>query len=363
MGNARQSNLVFMESCPVENSQIPDLPKNVSHGVAVVVPSDGLTLPSVLFCGGLLPKTGYSSKCFGYELDGFNDIRESAFGETSEWTEEVSLRTPRANAAITLLDRNDAALFGQTARVWVTGGRSSKKVVLDSSEILEKVDGTWTVTEGPKLVDPIASHCAVEVNKPSSQQQTFVIGGGYFDSSLNKFVRRADVTMYEGLESSKERPLKTPRSGHACTLVSEGDEPTGIMVAGGLKESREMLDSVEFLDLTRKDWIELAPLPRKLTGAKMIMKLRVPTLIGGTGYPAGKLSRQVSELEFSKDILAYKEDGWPAWTKIGEVLETVAYHDVLSLDSDICLSIETETRKITQATEGPAVFDDGLDIR
>ena len=73
VGNVSQSSNVFMESCPIEGNQIPDMPRNISHGVAAYLPNS--LPPSLLFCGGLIPETGPSSQCFEYKIENSDNIR------------------------------------------------------------------------------------------------------------------------------------------------------------------------------------------------------------------------------------------------------------------------------------------------
>ena len=99
------------------------------------------------------------------------------------------------------------------------------------------------------------------------------------------------------------------RSGHACTFIKS--QSVGLMVAGEQRATKQMLESVEYLDLAdggAAGWKELIPLPRKLTGAKLIMKLGLPTLIGETGYTTEENNgnRNNGNLVFSKDVLSYK---------------------------------------------------------
>ena len=138
------------------------------------------------------------------------------------------------------------------------------------------------------------------------------------------------------------------------------------MVAGGQRATKDMLDSVEYLDLAEggtAEWRELTSLPRKLTGAKLIMKLDLPTFIGGTGYTAeeNNKNRNIGNLVFSKDVLSYKLN---SWVKTGEVAETVAYHEVVVLNSDLCVGLKEQDREERMTTEEEEWnSDDFVDIR
>ena len=379
VGNVSQSSNVFMESCPIEGNQIPDMPRNISHGVAAYLPNS--LSPSLLFCGGLIPETGPSSQCFEYIIENTNDIREASFAEPSEWKETVQLGRPRANSAITFLPE-------ASCNVWITGGRSSKRVVLDTTEILEKntLTNGWTVTEGPKLMTPSASHCAVHVPEPGDNHQqrklsdpnnnVFIIGGAQFDSESRKFVMTDLVQIFtwtfqfgifdkETAVAREHSRLKRARSGHACAVVNESQK-VGLMVAGGQRATKDMLDSVEYLDLAEggtAEWRELTPLPRKLTGAKLIMKLGLPTLIGGAGYTTEDAigNRKIDDLVFSNNVLSYKLN---SWVKTGEVAETVAYHEVVALNLDLCVGLKEQDREERMTTEDEGwSFEDLIPIR
>ena len=67
------------------------------------------------------------------------------------WKKAATLRVPRAFAtSVPLSD----------GRLWILGGLGSK-TILQTTEILqEKADGTWKVTQGPNLPNPLFGHCA-----------------------------------------------------------------------------------------------------------------------------------------------------------------------------------------------------------
>ena len=349
VGNRSKTSTVFMESCPEEGSQIPDLPRKISHGVGAYLPASTSKVPSdslLLMCGGFDLDTGPSSECFEYKVSATENVLDAIFSEPSEWIQTTNMQKPRANAAISVIGNN---------KVWISGGRSSRRVVLDSTEVMQKLGDAWTVTEGPDLGRKLASHCAVTVPKERSFPQTiYLTGGANFDSKQSKFVLTNTVTLFKVIEGELEGPnslsgMRTARSGHACTLVTNQEKSLGIMVAGGKSAANDMLDSVEFLDFSGDRWKELAPLPKKLSGAKMMMKPDLyaehggaPILIGGTGFKAG--GKKVEDLLFSKDIIAYSNSS-NTWSKVGEVVETVAYHELVSIESDICLDIKIEVER------------------
>ena len=356
VGNGSKSNSVFMEACPARRSQIPDLPKNISHGVGAFLPNP---LNSILICGGFFPPAGPSRDCFEFLI---KPVTETP----SVWTSMTSMISPRANAAISVIGSN---------KVWITGGRSSRHDVLDSTEIMQKTGGRWTVSRGPELGRKTASHCAVLVPSKGGPN-VFIIGGGSFDSRKNKFVvtntlNLFDITENEIIEAYPYPSMRKPRSGHACTAVSDNEESLGILVAGGKNGGRDVLDSVEFLDFTGEEvrWKELTPLPRRLSGAKMIMKPETvegngatAVLIGGTGF-GGSGSTELEDLIFSNDVLAYSNKD-NSWSKIGEVVETVAYHVVVAVESKVCHGMEAGGNDSTRDNNTDADIDSELfDLR
>jgi len=143
------------------------------------------------------------------------------------------------------------------------------------------------------------------------------------------------------------------------------------LVAGGKNGGRDVLDSVEYLDFTGEQvrWKELTPLPRRLSGAKIIMKPEeeegngaTAVLIGGTGFD-GSGSTDLEDLIFSNDVLAYSNKD-NTWSKIGEVIETVAYHVVVAVESEICHGIEAGSYKNTTDNTTDADIDAELfDLR
>jgi len=302
---------------------------------------------------------GPSRECFEYLI-------KPEVETPSEWTSMTSMISPRANAAISVIGNN---------KVWITGGRSSRRDVLDNTEIMEKTRVGWTVTRGPELGRKTASHCAVLVPSKGGPK-VFIIGGGYFNSRQNKFVVTNTINLFDitenGIIEAYPYPaMRTPRSGHACTAVSDQEDSLGILVAGGKNGGRDVLDSVEYLDFTGEQvrWKELTPLPRRLSGAKIIMKPEeeegngaTAVLIGGTGFDDSG-STDLEDLIFSNDVLAYSNKD-NTWSKIGEVIETVAYHVVVAVESEICHGIEAGSYKNTTDNTTDADIDAELfDLR
>jgi secreted trypsin-like serine protease len=372
VGNVSQSDTVFMETCPVQGSDIPDLPLNISHGVAAVVKSK---TSSIIFCGGIQAHSGPTDDCFEFDVsENALDLVGAAFSQTKQWTKILNLGTKRGNAAIDYLPSKDV--------VWITGGRRSGRIVLDSTEILTKqISGKWEVKEGPKLTRKVAGHCTVTL--PTINDEVIVIGGASFDSKERKFVMTDTVDGYafvgetDLVERTSYPSLGTPRSGHACTVTTDSNGEEMIIVAGGQRASKDVLDSVESIHLVpfylslASVWSDHSSLPRALTGATFITKLGLPFLIGGAGFNRDKFDegkRMTQDLVFSKDVLSYDEDDGTggSWKKTGEVAETIAYHVTLALENDICVAIQKElNRELRDSGNEGEKFDadNFLDIR
>jgi len=378
VGNVSQSNTVFMETCPIKGSEIPDLPVNISHGVASAIRSDA---PSIVYCGGIEANSGPTDNCFEFDLtDRAWDLQGAAFAKSDKWKKIQSLQTKRGNAAMEYL--------GISNSLWITGGRKSTRQVLDSTEILTKQkNGQWKVESGPTLSRPVAGHCSVQITDTIIDEITIMlIGGADFDKNARKYVMTDKVEGYvfglNGFIKRKRYPqLETGRSGHACTAYTDKQGKQVIFVAGGQRASKDILDSVESLTVDifyshgdGNAWTKHSSLPRALTGAKFINKFGLPVLIGGTGYVTKRrkewngleyVAASAEDLVFSKDILAIS-DSESNWEKTGEVVETVAYHVTLALWDDICVEFQDELNREQKAlqTEGEKWESDNfVDIR
>merc|ERR1712106_210599 len=374
VGNESQSDTVFMEACPVLGSEIPDLPRNISHGVGTVIQSEDGLSTSIILCGGMEANVGPTADCFEYDLSKSPlDVRQAAFAEAGQWSRIPSMNTKRSNTAVNFLSSSRS--------VWITGGRKESRLVLDTTELLTKQsNGEWKFEEGPKLSRPVAGHCSVTVSVKDSifgnmEDTIIIIGGGTFNSEIRQFVMTDKVEGYVFEEENQKHltysPLKTSRSGHACSLTTDKSGAEMVLVAGGMRwsEGKELLDSVEFILLDqlfsaeKYEWKEHSRLPRALTGASMITKLGFPVLIGGAGFGRGKTKIdgwKLENIELSKEVLSYCHDD-KTWKKTGEILETVAYHVSLALKNDICLEIQKEIikeeRKISQNWSPTSYFD------
>ena len=204
-----------------------------------------------------------------------------------------------------------------------------------------------------------------------------------FESKERTFVMTDKVDGYtfvgetDLVERTSYPSLRTPRSGHACTVTTDKYGGEMIIVAGGQRASKDVLDSVESIHLDplfstiTSVWSEHSSLPRALTGATFITKLGLPILIGGAGFNTDHFDegkRITKELIFSKDVLSYDEDDviGGSWKKTGEVEETIAYHVTLALENDICKAIQKELERELRdsGSEGEKFDEDNfIDIR
>ena len=260
----------------------------------------------------------------------------------NKWIPATKLTSKRGNAAINYIPSMDV--------VWITGGRSSRKGFLSSTEILTKSDGQWKIEAGTELETKLAGHCTVMRSINEHQDEVIIIGGGTVNSAGTIiWLNAVKSYLFDdkfGQSGTKILPsLNVQRSGHACTLSAARGEET-IFVAGGQRASKDTITSVETLCLESSSckWRTRASLPTALSGASFVTKLGIPTLIGGTGYKENgedPSSRSLKELIFSNQVYSYdiKND---RWEKSGEIEETVAYHTTAVLENDLCIAIQNE---------------------
>ena len=183
--------------------------------------------------GGLLGSTPIL--CGGRDNDDVRGYQDSCFTlKDSQWRQTHKMTTKRSGSASVQIN---------ASTLWILGGYNRVYDKLDSSEFVE-LDST-VGKPGPKLPYAVSSPCAVKY-----KDKVFMIGGKLYRSSyLNKvliFNPMNDFTHIEG------PPLITKRSGHACSLMSNGQQ-SKIVVAGGYNGI--WLSSVEIFDPTVNNWI------------------------------------------------------------------------------------------------------------
>jgi len=158
----------------------------------------------------------------------------------------------------------------------------------------------------------LTGHCAVTINI-GTDLFALVIGGAtpqtetdgtvqkkieqivskevhLYDFQLNKWYS----TLYESKAAYRNAPdykplstMVTARMNPGCIAFQEGTQ-TKVMVTGGISRNAEgqsiVLDSTESFDVASGTWRLEAPLPNKITGAKMAIIGNQPSIIGRFGF-------------------------------------------------------------------------------
>ena len=198
---------------------------------------------SVLLCGGKLTRNRLSD-CMVYNIA--DDM----------WSEH----------SITLRPRDEAAIAKISSRVLLMGGLYESSV-----EIWNPTDNSWKL--GAELPNVVSRGCAV------STGDSIILTGGHDNSSsiisLATVLRlSADTGNWQQIES-----MIDPRRDHTCLYV-EFERSKGILVAGGLGSSDEVLDSVEFYDLDKNDWTRVSSMKVPRAEHTMSLIYGLPTVMG-----------------------------------------------------------------------------------
>jgi len=240
--------------------------------------------------GGLLGSTPIL--CGGYNGNFDYDYQDSCFTlKDSQWRQTHKMTTKRSESANVQIN---------ASTLWILGGWNGDDR-LDSSEFVE-LDST-VGKPGPKLPYAVSFHCAVQYSK----DKVYMIGG-HGSSTLNKvliFNPMNDFTHIEG------PPLISKRGGHACGLMSNGQQ-SKIVVAGG-NNGNDALSSVEIFDPTANNWIPGPPLPYKLDISAM-----ATSPDGGGVILFGGVNRDKHAEEDTILELRYGSD---KWTKLPQKLK------------------------------------------
>ena len=154
---------------------------------------------------------------------------------------------------------------------------------------------------------PLSGHCALQIPR-----FTLIFGGlttGHkttdhvhvYDQRFHKWGTTAAAEVDNLAPSSphidrdntvltyftKIKKMKYGRMNHAC-MMYEDNGAMKVIVAGGVSldpdtETNTVLGSVEIMDWTTGEWIETAPLPALMTGAKFLDVEGIPVLAGRYG--------------------------------------------------------------------------------
>ena len=209
-GNNLATEVIDVQSNSNVASLFGEIPSQRRYAVG------GLIDSTPIICGGDDKDEKDQDSCFTYSQ--------------SKWTKTHTMTTKRyAPASVKL---NDTTL-------WIMGGYNSG-AYLDSSEFIG-LDST-VGNPGPKLPNPLEWSCAVKY----SADKVYVIGGYDGSSILNKVLIFNPMDGFSHIEGPS---LITKRSGHACALMSNGQQKQIVVAGGG------SLSSVEILDPTVNKWV------------------------------------------------------------------------------------------------------------
>jgi len=149
------------------------------------------------------------------------------------WVATGSLHVARAGHAAALLP---------SGKVLVVGGDAAT-----SAEIYDPATGQWTVTASPGLTN-VSSLTATLLNNG----QVLVVAGDSSGSSPQSLGLLGTCEIYDPVTGtwSKTGSLNTPRSASTATLLQNGE----VLVAGGVDNSDEPLDSAEIYDPIKGTW-------------------------------------------------------------------------------------------------------------
>lgn len=159
------------------------------------------------------------------------------------------------------------------------------------------------VPDGMKeLPIPLSGHCSVMINS----NKVLIIGGETTDGVNEEWLDRYSahhvtdhVHIYKfstdkwystagdaNMNGKVLNKLIFPRQNHDCIKYSEGGKQK-ILAVGGVSAiedtNHKIEDTAEILDLDTLKWKLARPIPRKVTGSKLILVDGRPTIIGAYG--------------------------------------------------------------------------------
>ena len=154
-----------------------------------------------------------------------------------EWVPTGSLNVPRSGHSATLLP---------DGRVLVAGGVDAAFAALASAELFDPATGRWTLTGS--LLAARSVHTATLL--PGGN--VLVVGGDSIDAPPQRLGLGGSAELYDPISGSwsPTGSLNTPRSAFTATLLATGK----VLVAGGVGDSDEPLDSAELYDPATGTW-------------------------------------------------------------------------------------------------------------
>lgn len=157
------------------------------------------------------------------------------------------LATARSGHTATLL---------KDGRVLVVGGRGANVVELSSVELWEPKARRFRL--GPPLAIGRSGHTATAL----PDGRVVVVGGTAHESKdgEERFVALTSVEIFDPRTNrwSHGPSLNQARHWHTATLLADGR----LLVAGGMREQRQLLSSVEAWSVGEQQWVELAEMPQ-----------------------------------------------------------------------------------------------------
>ena len=128
--------------------------------------------------------------------------------------------------------------------MWIVGGSDDTRD-LSTSEFISVKHGS---TLGPLLPFTVRFHCLVLINSST----VFLIGGNQNGITSNKvwiFNPTNDFSIVPG------NKMVIKRRTHACSRMTDDYENALVMVAGGINENGDTLDSTEIFNISSNEWI------------------------------------------------------------------------------------------------------------
>lgn len=179
--------------------------------------------------------------------------------QSSQWSQSHSMTEKRDFAAGVQIN---------STTFWILGGEvvEYEYVILLTTEFI--IQGETKGVPGPILPNFLTRICAVKL----SETEIFVIGGlghGFIDDTST----RNEVWIYNpqnGFSRKKGPSLSTPRYGHSCSTMRDG-EKTLIVAAGGYIQDDfqlSILPSVEIYDPIDNTWYPGKKFPSPIINLK-----------------------------------------------------------------------------------------------
>ncbi len=232
-----------------------------------------------------------------------------------EWSTTARLNIPRAGAAAVTYN----------GKIYVFGGKSVNNNVLNSVEVYDPLNETWSITE-------VASFKYARYNATAIvwKDKIYLIGG----RSNNKVMEKMEV--YDPAQNmwSKAHEMHNEREGHSANILNDH-----IYVFGGRKSS-DYVDDIEWYDAENSEWEEADTDMEDHSRAAHFNAVYENTYYMFGGYFYGGPTNTIYKLS--------PDSSNAAWTDIGRLDTPRAYGATAAIDSFIFLiGGETNSGKST----------------